>query len=409
MRIIVIGGGASGLVASILAAKGGNEVIILEKNNHCGKKILVTGSGRCNYFNDDFTISHYRSENIDRLEKIINADNKRIILDFFEGIGIVPKIKDGYYYPYSNAAISVRESLVLQARVLGVKILNEVNVSDIKHNGKKFEIKTDNGDFIADKVVLATGSKAMPTTGSDGFGYELCERFGHKIIKPLPALVGVKGEGNYFSIWNGIRTEVSIELIENDKVVERQKGEIQLTDYGVSGICVFQLSGRIARGLASNMRERVRIDFLPWLEAKNYDDVTYWLDVRNKRLKGRNVSELLDGVLNYKLSNAILKKSGIEVKKHWNELDDSKRIELAKNLKWFEMKVVSINSFEKAQVCSGGVSIDEVNIYTMESLKQKGLYIVGELLDVVGDCGGYNLGFAWLSGILAGMGVVNND
>ena len=404
MKVIVVGGGASGLVSAIFASMNGNEVTILERNSFCGKKILVTGNGKCNYWNSDQDLRHYHSTNPELLSKIMTPEIKDQVLAFFDMLGIIPKIKNGYYYPYSNQATSIQTALILQAQLLGVKFENNVYVEGITKKQNQYYVKTENGDFIADKVIIATGSKASPKTGSDGNGYELITSLGHSIIKPLPALVQLNGEGNHFKEWAGIRQDVVVRLIEDGNFIKEEIGEISLTDYGLSGICVMQLSGMIAKGLEVGKSECILINFVPWLTSDESEFIE-WMDVRTTKLKNRTVRQLLDGILNYKLVNLIVKKSKIAAYLKWQDLDTNSKLLLAKNIVSFEQKIISTHTFDKAQVCSGGVPLTEVNPYTMESLKSKGLYIVGELLDIDGDCGGYNLGFAWMSGILAGRSI----
>ncbi len=404
MKVIVIGGGASGLVSAIFAAKSGNEVVILERNNTCGKKILMTGNGKCNYWNSNQDLEHYHSMNKELLPQIITSKIQDEVKNFFETIGIVPKVKNGYYYPYSNQATSIQTALILEAKLSGVKIENDIYVEDIIKQENNYCIKTNNKDYLADKVIIATGSKAAPKTGSDGNGYELIKKLGHSIIKPLPALVQLKGSENYFKEWAGIKQDVKVSLLENDMIIKEEIGEIVLTDYGISGICIMQLSGLIARGLDSEKKETIIINFAPWI-GNTTEDFIKWMEERSKKVLNRNITELLDGILNYKLVNLLIKKSKIKQETKWQELDEHSKIILARSIMTFHQEIVATNSFDKAQVCSGGVPLTEINIKTMESLKNKGLYIVGELLDVNGDCGGYNLGFAWMSGILAGKDI----
>lgn len=403
--VVIIGGGASGLVTSIKASNKNNKVILLEKNKDCGKKILITGNGKCNYFNEDFTIDHYHSSNIDTLSNIINKDNKELILNFWNNLGIIPKIKNGYYYPASNLAATIQNTLILEAKHHNVDIRTNTEVLDIDYKDNKFIINTNNDIIECDKLVLSTGSNAAPQTGSDGLGYKLLSKFNHTIIEPLPALVQLRSTGNFLKEWNGIRTEVKIRLYENNNLIKEEEGEIQLTDYGVSGICIFQLSGIVARGLYNNKEERLTIDFLPYLNTSSRKELVEYLDNRNNKLKDRTITELLEGMLNYKLINIILKQNKINNNKHWNTLSNKDKINICIYLKEFPLEILDTNSFNKCQVCSGGIPLSEININTMESLKQKNLYITGELLDVDGDCGGYNLSFAWLSGLLAGINI----
>ena len=410
-KIVVIGGGASGLVASIYASNKNNEVILLEKNNNLGKKILLTGNGKCNYWNKDLSIKHYNSSDLDVLKKIINEENKLEIENFFDRLGIIPKIKDNYYYPLSNQASSIQTSLILEAELRGVKIINNCEVLSIEKINGKFEIILSDRKIYADKVILAMGSKACSKTGSDGLGYKIASSFGHSLIKPLPALVQLKLKTPFLKEWHGIRTDVKVSLYENNKLIKSDNGEIQLTDYGVSGICVFQLSSLVSRGLYNSNKEEIEINFLNSLGINNEDEFIEYFDKRNKKVSNRNISQLLDGVLNYKLVNMILKNIWISRDDNWDNITIVKRRELGRCLTKLRLEITGTRDFDSAQVCSGGVRLSEINPRTMESIKEKGLYIVGELLDADGECGGFNLGFAWITGYLAGTSTWsdNND
>ena len=216
-KVIVVGGGASGLVSAIYAAINGNEVILLERNKQCGKKILITGNGRCNYFNNSISIDNYNTSNPELLKNIISDDNIKRVEYFFKTLGIVPKVKNGYYYPMSNQATSVRNALVSYADLVGVEIRNNVLVEYINYLDGKFVLNTSDGVLKSDKVIIATGSKAASKTGSDGMGYNFLKKFGHSIIKPLPALVQLIGKGKYFKNWAGVRSEVILTHYEDDQ------------------------------------------------------------------------------------------------------------------------------------------------------------------------------------------------
>ncbi len=224
----------------------------------------------------------------------------------------------------------------------------------------------------------------------------------------MPALVQLRGNNNYFKQWAGIKQDVKVSLLENDVFIKKEKGEIILTDYGLSGICIMQLSGAIARGLDSGNKETVIINFVPWI-GDTPQEFIKWMDNRSKKVLNRNITELLDGILNYKLVNLLMKQSNIKKETKWLKLNEQFKLTLAQNIIAFRQEIVSTNSFDKAQVCSGGVPLSEIDPRTMESKKSKGLYIIGELLDVDGDCGGYNLGFAWISGILAGKYIAGDN
>jgi len=389
-KIIVIGGGASGLVSAICAKRKGHDVTIIEKNNKCGKKILATGNGHCNYLNDDFSIKHYRSTNIDKLN-IINDKSKDEILNFFESIGISSKNKNGYLYPISNMAVSVQNALVMECNRLGINILYNTEIESLKYD-EDFVI---NNEYHADKVVLSTGSYV----GSNGIGYDICKSFGHSVIKPLPALVSLKSDVKFVKEWAGIRIDSRLELNENGNIIAKEDGELVLTDYGASGICAMQLSGRINRGLDNNKKEKLIIDFLPMIDDRDF------LNKRNKLLKGRNIVELMEGLINYKLLYVLYKSINLNMENSYDELSSDEKDKLYKVIKEFELNIIGTKDFNDAQVCSGGIPLTEIDLNTMESLKQKGLYITGELQDVDGDCGGYNLGYAWLTGIIVGKNI----
>ena len=404
-HIVIIGGGASGLIAAIFSKTEQTQVTILERNAMCGKKILVTGNGKCNYWNEDQSLNHYNSQQKELVKEIITEQNKNQVLDFFKSLGIYPKIKNGYYYPFSNQASTIRDALIYEVKRKQITIKNNFLVEKIEKQTDKFKIYSEDEIITADKVIVATGSKASPKTGSDGSGYKLLKKLNHNYIEPLPALVQLKTDGKYLKDWAGIRTDVKISLYENQQLLKQEQGEIQLTDYGISGICVFNLSSLVARGLSLNKQEEIYINFLPFLKENPQDE----LQKLFKNTTERSIKLQLEGLLNSKLVSVLLKESNINQMKSYNQLDEKEQKELIKYLTKFKVKIIGTNSFEQAQVCSGGISLEDINTNTMESKKQKNLYIVGELLDVDGDCGGYNLSFAWISGMLAGKGSASND
>ena len=404
--ILIIGGGASGLVSAIFAKNKNNKVIILERNKECGKKLLATGNGKCNYWNEDQSLNHYHSLNNELISEIISFDNQRDIINLFNNLGIIPKIKHGYYYPFSNQAETVREALLNEVIKKNVEIKYNFLVKDIKKDNNKFIVKSDEEEIKGDKVIVSTGSFASPKTGSTGMGYKFLESFGHNIIEPLPALVQLVLKFPYLRDWKGIRTDVKLELEEDGKIIGKEEGELQLTDYGISGICTFNLSSYVSRGLKNNKKEVIHINFLPFLEIDS--NIMKWFDDRNKLLKDPTLEELLNPILNYKLVKIILKISRVKGDCSWNELFEEEQLSLVENLINLTIDIIDTKSFDNAQSCSGGVPLTEINLNTMESLKEDGLYIAGELLDINGDCGGYNLSLAWISGMLAGRSAGDN-
>ena len=400
MDIVIIGGGASGLVAAITASKNkNNKVTLIEKNQTLGKKILATGNGKCNYYNSDQNLSHYNSTNNDLIKEIITKENLKEVEDFFSSLGIIPKIKNGYYYPFSNQATTIKNALVREVEK-NTKVLLETTVEKINKIENKFKVKTNNGVIECDKVIIATGSKASPKTGSTGEGYNFLKEFNHTIIDINPALVQLKTKGNFLKDWTGIRTDVEVSLYINNKNIKSDQGEIQLTNYGVSGICIFNLSRFVPIALNNNDKVEVKINFLPFTSTPE--------ELLKDLSNNNSINDILEGILNNKLVAVILNKSSINKNKKYNELSIKEKETLIENLTNFTLEVIGTNSYEECQVCSGGVPLTEINTKTMESKIVKNLHIVGELLDVDGECGGYNLTFAWVTALLAGKSDLND-
>lgn len=388
MKIIIIGSGASGLAAGISLLRCGYDVTILERNNISGKKLLLTGAGRCNFFNSDQNIVHYHSSDKAILAKIITSDNIHLVEDFIASLGIVPKVKDGYYYPFANQAYNMKELLERTYLDLGGKIKYNYLVEKIEKKNSLFLI---NDTISCDKLILATGSKAYKMTGSDGIGYQLAKKFNHHIVKVLPSLTSLITREKINL--KGVRVDAKVTLYEDGVKVREELGQVQFTDYGLSGICIFNLSYYAVKGLNKNKKEVITIDLMPFMDKVSF--------------KNKKVYDLLLGFLPNKMIDYILKTLDISKDVYYEDLSNDKKQELTKILKEMEFNITSYKEFDFSQVCSGGVSLREINPLTMESIFVKNLYIVGELLDVNGDCGGYNLTFAFLSGILTSRGDSN--
>lgn len=388
MKIIIIGSGASGLAAGISLIRCGYDVTILERNNISGKKLLLTGAGRCNFFNSDQNIVHYHSSDKDILAKIITSDNIHLVEDFIISLGIIPKVKDGYYYPFANQAYNMKELLERTYLDLGGKIKYNYLVEKIEKKNSLFLV---NDNISCDKLILATGSKAYKMTGSDGIGYQLAKKFNHHIVKVLPSLTSLITREKINL--KGVRVDAKVTLYEDGVKVREELGQVQFTDYGLSGICIFNLSYYAVKGLNRNKKEVITIDLMPFMDKVSF--------------KNKKVYDLLLGFLPNKMIDYILKTLDLSKDVYYEDLSNDKKQELTKTLKEMEFNITSYKEFDFSQVCSGGVSLREINPLTMESIFVKNLYIIGELLDVNGDCGGYNLTFAFLSGILTSRGDSN--
>ena len=400
-KVVIVGGGPSGILTGILAKNSNNEVIVLERNEKPLKKLLLTGSGKCNYFNDYYDNSCYISEDMDQVDRILTLYNIQQVKEYFDSIGLIPKIKNGYYYPYTFQASTMEKMLLEEARHKDIIIKHNSFVSKVIKEDDLFYVTCGDEVITCDDLVLACGSKAVPKTGSTGKGYELLKKFDHTIIPPVPALVQLVGEGRYFKDWDGVRAEVKVSLFENGEFVDSEEGEIQLTSYGVSGICVFNLSHKVSRGLEEERNEEIHINFVPFVDIP----IPSFLDEASKRNSYKTVGELLEGFLNPKLIKVLLERCFIHEYDFYKDLSNDDKNALAKALGDFVVPIKETKGFEFCQICSGGLKLSEIHPDTMESRLVPNLYVVGELLDMNGKCGGYNLTVCWISAMLAGKSI----
>lgn len=397
MKIAIIGAGASGIITA-LKITSSNQVYLIDGNDKCGKKILATGAGHCNYWNSEIDKTKYQTDNYDNLEKIISTTNQQAVLTYLDSLGIYPRIKNGYYYPYSNQATSIRQ--IFETNLThhkNITCLYNQRVTHIIKNETCFSVITDKTEIIVDKVILATGSKAYPKTGSDGIGYEFANKFGHIVNPVMPALTKLITNDSSIKEWENVRTDAKIKLYINNMYYQTETGEIQLTKDGISGICTFNLSSAASKNLYYKNKVMVRINFLPHIE-----NVYKFLEERSQKLTNKTLEEFLESIFNYKLLFVLLKRANLKKDTSWNLLSENEKLLLVDTIESFELPITSTDSFDKSQVCTGGVSLSEINPETMESLLVPGLYLTGELLDVDGKCGGYNLAFAFITGYLAG-------
>ena len=387
MKIIIVGGGAAGLMAAINIKKNNKDidVTILEKNDEAGKKILVTGNGRCNLWNDDMDISKYNSSNKELLSDIINIQAFKNTTNELVDIFALFKNKNGYWYPYSNKATTVRDVLLNECNKLGVEIITNYNVTSIKKTDK-FII---NNDITCDKLIISCGGKSLPTTGSDGSIYSLLKDMGHTIIEPLPSLVPLYANEPYLNKWNGIRCDAKVASIIDGEKIKEESGELQLTDYGISGICVFNISRDIVKALNEGKNATVQISFLDLPEDSHEEYFGFFSD--------NTVYELLLKFFDKKLIKILLDKMDINPDAYIKSLTTKEMSRFINYIERFNINITGYGDFNKSQVTQGGVSLEDINPDSLESKKVKDLYLIGEVLDVDGDCGGYNLGFAWMS------------
>lgn len=387
MNVVIIGAGAAGLTAAICGAKNGDNVTVIEHESKPGKKIAITGNGKCNITNRNVSSEKYYGDK-KFIETILAQFHYKDTLEFFENIGVFCYEKNGCYYPNSSQAVTIVNSLRDYALNLGVAIKTNNSVKKIKKKNCQFVI--DIGiPLTCDKLIIAAGGMAAPKTGSDGSGYLLAEQFGHTIIEPRPALTGLICD-NSLKKASGVRVKAKVS-IDNTEIFD--EGELQITDYGISGIPVFNISRMTETGTG------IIIDFLP-------DDTYERISEKIKKIfmvrPKSSVFHALNGLLNEKLSNAILMKMNFNGSTLCENISDEDIKMIVNIIKGFKITVQKRKGFDFAQVTEGGVCTQEIDPNTMESRICENLYFAGEIIDVDGICGGYNLQFAWSSGYIAG-------
>jgi predicted Rossmann fold flavoprotein len=406
--VIIVGAGASGLMAAIAAARLGSSVLVIERKEKAGKKILATGNGKCNFTNKIQTPDCYRSDDSAFAMKVLSCFDVSKTLEFFGELGIYPRERDGYYYPNSEQAASVVQVLLMEGTRLGITYHYSETVLEITQ--QPFIVVTETTDdkkrhnYQGKCLILAAGGCASPQLGSDGSGYGLAKCFGHSVIKPLPALVQLKSPDKSCKTVSGVRTMAKVTAYADQMHLATEEGEIIFTDYGVSGIPIMQLSRFVAKALDCGKNSWLSIDFLKEIVPEQL------LDMLHKRIEqnpNKTLEEMLVGLLNHKLNYILIKEAKLDPELQVSKVTEKNLDHLIKQIKQYNLLINGTNSFEHAQVCAGGVNTKQIDAATLESKLIKKLYLTGELLDVDGTCGGYNLQWAWSSGYLAGCASAN--
>lgn len=440
-QVVVIGGGASGMAAAIAALEEGTvqgfgkergRVLLLESNDRVGKKILATGNGKCNFTHENISAAHYNTDDIAVLKSVLDGFSTRSALDFFEGLGMLSREKNGYFYPLAETASTVLDVLRLRLSELGCDIRCGVYVEKIVKSKEGFRIsfqeQEEHCEVRGASVVLATGSKAggfLQNKQEDPL--RLPKSLGLHSTALYPALTKcICRETNYYRQLAGVRAQVNLSVYaENRELLKRESGELQLTKEGISGIAVFQLSGKIAQKLSEKKRVIVEINFLPGFREDTLED---WAKRRLFLLPGRTLEEFFLGVLHKKILGVCLQAEGLSGTqkipvandntgaggmKAGRRTDSATRedsakeravmmvLSVMKRAMHFTTEVTAVSDMKQAQVCRGGLSLSQFT-EKLECKKIPGLFACGEVLNVDGECGGYNLHFAWGSGILAG-------
>lgn len=364
------------MMAALAAARNeGAAVRLLEKNDILGRKLLATGNGRCNLTN-------------------LNCPDADDTLEFFSEFGLLTRAEgEGRVYPYSEQASAVCEILIHALRDLNVEAVCKEVIQAVETQGTGFVITTDKNKFYTDAVILATGGKAGPQYGSTGDGYRIAKQFGHMIVRTMPSLVQLVSEKPWFRLLKGVRTKGQAKLLRECSVVAAEYGEIQFTEDGLSGICIFNLSKYYQKG------DEIRLDLLP-----EYDEslLLQMLEQRVNSLASRPMAEFFLGMVHKKLNPVLLGELSLDENRKLHTMTKEEFLKIAGLLKGWVIPISGTKGWKEAQVTSGGVDLSEVNLNTMESKLVPKLYFAGELLDWDGICGGYNLQWAWSSGKTAG-------
>ena len=402
-RIVIVGGGASGMTAAIAAARRGAAVTVIERMARVGKKLLATGNGRCNLTNMDQSIDRYHGSFPRFVLGAFDQFHVRETLSFFKELGIEPVVEqDGYVYPASGQASSVLDVLRYEMEQLGVESLCDTRINRIEKRKKGFRCHcADAGSQPADRVIIAAGGKSSPNLGSNGSGFKIAEGLGHTVITPFPALVQVRLDAPFLKRLAGIRIQGRAECRIDSAVAGSAKGELLFADYGISGIPILQLSRFISENTGTGRRLSLHLDLFPDLTQ---EEVFGLIARRIESDPGKSLEMSFVGLLHKRLIGVILQETGF--RKQRSACGDLSRQEIhriAAQMKDWPLHCTGVKSWMFSQVTAGGVNVDEVDPRTMESKIVPGVFFAGEVLDIDGDCGGYNLQWAWSSGYVAGI------
>lgn len=401
LKIAVVGAGASGMVAALTAAGYGAEVTLFEKKDRVGKKILSTGNGKCNLGNLNFSTEQYYCRDKKKLHKMFCLFSVWDSLSFFESIGLMVKNKNDYLYPRSEQASAVLDVLRMELIRRKVHIATETEITKAVYckDGKCFRLTDFMGKTCSfQKVIIACGSPASLKQGDGLGGYKLAKELGHTIRQIMPGLVQLRSDERFLKALSGVRVQAGIHLLVNEREEGYEAGELQFTDYGISGIPVFQFSRIAAYALNEKKNVKVIIDFFPEQEEKCF---TVLCRLRYESQAGKSIEEYLTGTTNKKINMVMIKQAGLKPGTKVEEAGWPVIWKLMRQYRTFVIHISGVNPMENAQVCAGGVDFGQVNV-NLESEIVKGLYFAGEVLDVDGKCGGYNLQWAWTSGYIAG-------
>ena len=395
--VIVIGGGASGMMAALTAAENGRSVVLLERQSRVGRKLLATGNGRCNLTNYHVSPDHYHGEDSSFCAHALRAFDTGTTLQYFASLGLLTVSEDsGRVYPMSNMAGSVLDVLRYALERPGIRVCTGQAVTAVKRIAEGFTVRTETEVFAARKVILAAGGAAGSKVGGVMDGYRLAKMLGHHRTALYPSLVQLRTDPTYPRALKGVKAECGIAILRGGERVAENRGEVLFTEYGVSGPAIFDISRTVSTGGEGLV---CALDFFPDWETR---EVLDWLRLRREAMGTHEASTLLVGSCHTRLGQMLCKAAGFTSQRA-ADLTDGDLERIARQTKRFALPITGTCGFDQAQVTAGGLRTEEFHPETLESRVVPGLYACGEVLDVDGDCGGFNLQWAWSSGHLAGL------
>ena len=394
--VIIIGGGASGMMAALTAAENGRSVLLLERQSRVGRKLLATGNGRCNLTNYNTSPARYHGED-GFCTYALRAFDVGSTLQYFASLGLLTVSEDsGRVYPMSNMAGSVLDVLRYGLEQPAIEVVTGQTVTAVKKTANGFTVRTETDAFTAGKLILAAGGCAGSKVGGVMDGYRLAKALGHHRTALYPSLVQLKTDPTYPRALKGVKAECGITVLRGSGTVAENRGEVLFTEYGVSGPAIFDISRAVATGGEGLV---CALDFFPDWDLR---EVLDWLRMRRQTMQAHEASTLLVGSCHTRLGQMLCKAAGF-TSQPAASLTDSDLERIARQAKHFALPITGTCGFDQAQVTAGGLQTGEFDPQTMQSLLVPGLYACGEVLDVDGDCGGFNLQWAWSSGHLAGL------
>ncbi len=401
MKVAIIGAGASGLVCAIEAARKGHKVSVFEKNSKVGRKILATGNGKCNISNQTISLSRYHGESVHLMKEVLKRFDTLTCKNYFATLGLeMREGEEGRLYPMSHQASSVVDLLLHEARNLGVHFFLESEIGSIEKKEKAFFLHVKEAIHTFDACVIASGSGAMKSLGSTESGYTFARAFGHRVVEPFASLVQLLSDDAHIGSASGVKMESVVELFIDNQNVQRVQGDVLFTAYGLSGSAILDISRKASYAFTKGQTVHVVLDLFPHLSKEALQGL---LQKRMAFAKGKSLSLWLEGIVPKKLALFVLNREKLLHVKEASALSTKEIKKIVFALKSLRVTLCATKGFESAEVSAGGVDVRELDPKTLMSHKHNQLYFCGEVLDVDGDCGGFNLHFAWASGYVVGQ------